>query len=178
MSLDGYIAGPNGEADWIVADPDIDFKAMWDQFDTLLLGAHTYRTMTGGKKSKKGVGMRAYVFSRTLKQEDCPGVTVVSDHVADTVNALRAEDGKDIWLFGGGKLFRSLVEAGVVDRVEVGVIPVLLGAGVPLFSGPALRAPLKLVDHKVYPKTGTIGLEYIVERSPSASKTSKRKKAR
>ena len=190
MSLDGYIAGPNGEADWIVMDPDIDFKAMWDQFDTMLVGGRTYRMLTGGKKPKssKGFGMRAYVFSRTLKPEDCPGVTVVSDNVADTVNRLRAEDGKDIWLFGGGSLFHSLLEAGVVDSIEVGVIPVLLGEGIPLFPGPALRAPLELVSHKVYPTTGTLGLEYRVGRpaglktggsiKTTASKSSGRKKGR
>jgi dihydrofolate reductase len=122
--------------------------------------------------------MRAYVFSRTLKQEDCPGVTLVSDNVAETVNALRAEDGKDIWLFGGGTLFRSLLEAGVVDTIEVGVIPVLLGDGIPLFPGPALRASLKLTGHKVYPKTGIVGLEYAVERSPAASTKPPAPKAR
>lgn len=157
-SLDGYIAGPSGESDWIVMDPDIDFRALMGGFDTVLLGRNTYeatRQMGGGGMP----GMKAYVFSRTLRQADCPGV-VVSDDPAATVASLRASPGKDIWLFGGGTLFRSLLGLGLVDAVEVAVIPVLLGGGVPLLPPPAKRAGLRLVKHRVYEKTGTVSLEY------------------
>ena len=68
-----------------------------------------------------------------------------------------------MWLFGGGSLFRSLVELGLVDTVEVGVIPVLLGEGVPLLAGPATRVTLKLTGHKLYAKTGIMSLEYAVQ---------------
>src|SRR5438874_2414645 len=70
-SLDGYIAGPKGEADWIIMDPDIDFRALFAQFDTLLVGRRTFEAM-GGAKAKGGVmpGMKVLVFSRTLKQAD------------------------------------------------------------------------------------------------------------
>ncbi|MET0395951.1 MAG: dihydrofolate reductase family protein [Longimicrobiaceae bacterium] len=157
-SLDGYIAGPSGESDWIVMDPEIDFRALMGGFDTVLLGRNTYeatRHMGGGGMP----GMKAYVFSRTLRQADCPGV-VVSDDAAATVASLRASPGKDIWLFGGGTLFRSLLGLGLVDAVEVAVIPVLLGGGVPLLPSPAKRAGLRLVKHRVYEKTGTVSLEY------------------
>ena len=159
MSLDGYIAGPNGEIDWIVIDPDIDFGALMVAFDTLLLGRKTYEATrqqggTGGMP-----GMEAYVFSRTLRQADCPGVTV-SHQPADTLAVLKAARGKDIWLFGGGSLFRSLLELGLVDAVEVAVIPVLLGGGLPLLPHPAKEAKLRLVSHRVYEKTGTVSLEY------------------
>lgn len=71
--------------------------------------------------------------------------------------------GKDIWLFGGGLLFRSLVEAGLVDTVEVALIPVLLGGGIPLLASPADQVNLELNSHTVYP-TGIVGLEYAVPR--------------
>jgi dihydrofolate reductase len=78
------------------------------------------------------------------------------------VAGLRAEKSKkDIWLFGGGGLFRSLLEAGLVDTVEVAVIPVLLGGGIPLLPPPAKQVSLKLTGHKVY-KTGIVSLEYAV----------------
>jgi dihydrofolate reductase len=76
---------------------------------------------------------------------------------------LRSKPGKDIWLWGGGSLFRSFAELGLVDTVEVAVTPVLLGAGVPLLSPPALRVTLKLTGHKVYAKTGGVSLEYAVQ---------------
>jgi dihydrofolate reductase len=116
MSLDGYIAGPNGEHDWIVMDPEIDFGGLMRQFDTFL-------------------------------------------------KELRVQPGKDIAIFGGGDLFRSLLAAGLVDRVEMSLIPVLLGGGIPLLPPPAGRATLKLRSQRLYPKTGTIGLEYEIVRA-------------
>ena len=104
-----------------------------------------------------------YVFSRTLRQCDHPEVTIVADKLEETVAALRAmKSGKDIWLFGGGTLFRSLLDAGLVDAVEVAISPVLLGGGLPLLSPPAKQAKLKLTGHKVY-KTGIVSLEYAVK---------------
>lgn len=161
MSLDGYIAGPKGEYDWIVMDPDIDFGALFKDFDTLLMGRKSYEAARQQGGGGGMPGMKAYVFSRTLSQGDCPGVTV-SDNPQETVAALKQAPGKDIWLFGGGSLFGSLLKLGLVDAVEVGIIPVLLGGGIPLLPQPAQSAKLKLTKHRVYEKTGTVGLEYAV----------------
>src|SRR5277367_4327869 len=100
-SLDGYIAGPNGECDWIVTDPEIDFGELFSQFDTALMGRRTYEVVL-----KSGFGlpprMKSYVVSRTLKPAEHPQVTVVSEKIEKNLAALRAQPGKDIWLFGGG----------------------------------------------------------------------------
>ena len=159
-SLDGYIAGPRGEFDWILTDPEIDFDALFAEFDTFLIGRKTYEAMKGmggGKKKSK-----SFVFSRTLQQRDHPKVTIVREDAAATVHGLRKEPGKDIWLFGGGELFRSLLEAGVVDSVEVAIIPILLGGGIPLLPEPANTTSLKLASHRVYPTTGIAILKYDV----------------
>jgi dihydrofolate reductase len=160
MSLDGYLAGPRGEIDWIIIDPDIDFAAMASAFDTMVMGRKTYELarQQGGGPGMPGV--RAYVLSRTLRQADCPDVTV-SDDARGTVSQLKREPGKDIWLFGGGSLFRSLLGMRLVDTVEVAIIPVLLGGGIPLLPE-GERASLKLTKQKVYPKTGTVALDYDV----------------
>jgi len=159
-SLDGYIAGPKGEADWIIMNPEIDFRAVFAQFDTFLIGRRTFETMARAGKGETP-GMKTFVFSRTLRQQDYPGVTVVAEKSEETVTVLKAEPGKDIWLFGGGSLFRSLLDAKLVDTVEVAVIPVLLGEGVPLLASPARLTKLKLTGHKVY-KAGIVSLEYAV----------------
>jgi dihydrofolate reductase len=159
MSLDGYIAGPQDDYDWIPMDPDIDFSAMMAQFDTFLMGRRTYEMF-----ASQGSSMSVWVFSDTLRPEDHPGVTLVrsSDDVAAKLNELRAQPGKDIALYGGGLLFRSLLDLGVVDTVEVAVLPIMLGSGIPLLPSPAGRHSLKLNKHTVYPKTGTLLLEYDV----------------
>lgn len=163
VSLDGYIAGPIGEADWIIMDPDIDFRALYAQFDTVLIGRRTFEGMARGKKNAGAMpGMKTFVFSRTLRPRDYPKVTIVADKAEQTLAALRAEPGKDIWLFGGGLLFRSLLEAALVDTVEVAVIPVLLGGGIPLFPPPPKPTKLKLTGHQVY-KTGIVLLEYALK---------------
>jgi dihydrofolate reductase len=119
--------------------------------------------MARGKKKPGAMpGMRTFVFSRTLRQRDYPKVTIVAENAEGTVTALRAEPGKDIWLFGGGLLFRSLLDAGLVDTVEIAVMPVLLGGGIPLLPPPATAAKLNLTGQRVY-KTGIVLLEYAVK---------------
>lgn len=156
-SLDGYISGPNGESDWIVMDPEIDFSAIFARFDTFLLGRKTYEATRGSGGGMSGA--KSYVFSTTLQQDDCPGVTV-SDDPAGTVTTLKQQPGKDIWLFGGGELFASLLGLGLVDTVEVAIIPVILGGGVSFSHDMPSRAELRLVEHRIYPTTGTVALTY------------------
>jgi dihydrofolate reductase len=160
-SLDGYIAGPKGEYDWIIMDPEIDFGEMMSQFDTMLVGRKTFE-LVAKQGGPSGYDMKVLVFSRKLKQKDHPDVTIVSNDIKKTLTKLRKEKGKDIWLFGGGELFRSLLDMGMVDTVEVGVMPVLLGGGIPLMPAPYTQAKLKLIKHKVYKKSGIVGLEYAV----------------
>ncbi len=168
-SLDGYIAGPHGEYDWIVMDPAIDFAAFFKTIDTVLMGRRTFEVVL--QQGGAGMpGMRTYVFSRTLRADDHPGVTIVTEGAASIVAALRAEQGKDIWLMGGGVLFRSLLEAGLVDTVEVGVVPVLLGQGVPLLPGGDAATRLELTKTETFPSGITL-LRYAVRRgvAPNAA---------
>jgi len=162
MSLDGYIAGSNGEADWIVNDPEFNFAALWAQFDTLLMGRRTYDAAVSrlGRSSMKG--RKVVVVSRTLRREDHPGVTIISELNRESIQTLRAQSSKDIWLFGGGELFTHLLAMKEVDTVEVSVIPVLLGGGIPLLPPPARTTQLKLSDHKIY-RSGTLWLAYDIQ---------------
>lgn len=109
-------------------------------------------------------GAQTVIFSRTLRQRDHTNVTVVSDNLERVLADLRSEPGKDIWLFGGGSLFRSLSEARPVDGVEVSMIPVLLGEGIPLLPPrtSSERFRLKSANSRTY-ESGIVSLEYTVE---------------
>ena len=158
-SLDGYIADIAGKTGWIVDEPTIDFGALFDQFDTLLMGRLTYEGLA--KDSDGFWGKTALVFSHTLRQEDHPQVTIVSDDAQARLKEMRSLPGKDIWLFGGGKLFQSLLALGCVDTVEPAIIPVLLGGGRPLLPTPAVQHMLTLTSQRAYP-SGIVWLEYTV----------------
>jgi dihydrofolate reductase len=167
-SLDGFIAGPNGEYDWIVVDPEIDFAAMYAGFSGLVMGRRSYEVFveTGGAV---GPALPTYVYSRTLPEGERDGVTFARDAVAHVRQLKVSGSDKPLWLWGGGELFRELAGAGVVDGVDVAVIPVILGGGLPLLPPPASMLRLQLRKHRVYSGTGTLFLEYDITRDQSAA---------
>jgi dihydrofolate reductase len=115
----------------------------------------------------KNMKMKSVVVSITLNATQHKDVTTLSSGVAEAVAALKAESSKDIWLFGGGVPFRSLLDAGLVDSVELAVTPVLLG-GVRLL-GEGRRWPLRLVDCKSMPNRGIVILQYAAGPGPVVS---------
>jgi dihydrofolate reductase len=161
-SLDGYIAGPNGEIDWIVHDPTVDFSSIFAGFDTVLLGRRTYELTLQPGAPPWPPGWRIYVVSRTLSATHDPAVTILGTNIGDVVTRLRAEPGRDIWLFGGGNLFASLLGLDLVDQVEVAVMPVLLGGGISLVGPDASRARLTLTRSHASP-VGIVSLQYDVQ---------------
>lgn len=158
-SLDGYIAGPNDEFDWITPEPSFDFEALYAQFDTLLMGRRTYEVVRASGETFRG--KQVIVASRSLRQADYPEVEIVREGLEARVRELRAQPGRDIWLYGGGGLFSQLLAWNLVDTVEPAVIPILLGGGVQLLSPYGIRRRLTLVGHHTYP-SGMLLLEYKV----------------
>jgi len=161
VSLDGFIAGPNGEYDWIVSDPDIDFTAMFKEFDTAVMGRKTYDLVASQGGHGAMPGLEVVVFSRTLPAAEYPGVRIYNDDAPEVVRGLKAKPGRDIWLFGGGELFRSLLDAGLVDTVELALMPVLLGTGIPVLP-PGAAKKLVLNEQTRLPTSGIVMLAYSV----------------
>lgn len=165
-SLDGYIAGPDDGFEWITDEPTFDFEGLYEQFDTLLMGRRTYEIVRAAGESFPG--KQIVVASRSLGAVDDPRVEVVGENLENRVRQLRAEPGRDIWLYGGGRLFAQLLAWDLVDRVEPAIIPVLLGDGVPFLPSPSVRRRLELVESRAYPQ-GMMLLEYEVLHETSTA---------
>lgn len=163
-SLDGYIAGPNGEFDWIIVDPEIDFSEMYAGFSGLVMGRRSYDVFAS-TGAPEGPALPTYVYSRTLPEGERGGITFVRDAASHVRDLKKSPETKPLWLWGGGDLFKQLAEAGLVDGVDVAVIPILLGGGIQLMPSPGPRLSLQLRKHRLYAKTGTLFLEYDVRRS-------------
>ncbi|RFS17138.1 dihydrofolate reductase family protein [Emticicia sp. C21] len=162
VSLDSFIEGPNGEYDWCFTDQDYGLNEFYKNVDSVFIGRKSYE-MSYGLEDGGGFGlpkMKEYVFSNTLKRVK-DGTTIISGDIKAEVEKIKQEEGKDIWLFGGGSLTASLMNLGLVDELWLSVHPILLGEGKPLFQGLKDRTHLKLIDTKVY-ETGLVSLKYVL----------------
>lgn len=160
MTLDGFIADVNGGYDWIIMDESIDFEEMFREFDAFVMGRKTFEVTAQTEFMQMFGGKEVIVFSRTLKMSPHPGITIVSTSPEDTVRELKSKPGRDIMLFGGGVLFRALVDAGLVDTIEVAIMPVLLTEGVPVLPEGARVAGMTLEKCETLPSSGIVMLSY------------------
>src|SRR5579885_637581 len=157
-SLDGFIAGPNGEIDWLdvaaARDESHRYLAdLWSTVDTLIMGRKTYEdAFTYGDPESMGMldGVTWYVFSRTLTGVRTKNTHLVRDGAAARVRELKAQPGKHIWLFGGGEFAGAMFAADLVDEIAINVIPVLLGSGTRLFADPGKRVPLEHAESRAF----------------------------
>jgi dihydrofolate reductase len=168
ISLDGYIARLNGAVDFLFMPKDYSMADFFATVDTAVMGRKTLDAglkMSGGSLPRYDMPM--YVFSNSKPQGERDGVIFVNETPASFIHRLRKLPGKDIWLMGGGELARAFLNADLVDRLQLGVVPVLLGEGIPLFPCGFPQRDFTLLGNKTYSK-GLIALTY--ERSRLKSK--------
>ncbi len=157
-SLEGFIAGPKEEIDWLYDPKDFDMKSFYESIDTVVMGRKTY-DFSVRMGHGAGMGMKAYVFTHDADPPDDSDVEFVSGSVTKFVEGLRKEEGGDIWLMGGGDLAKDFFAARLVDEIILGVHPIILGGGIPMFLGGHDRIPYEFVSCDTYAK-GLIGLTY------------------
>jgi len=175
-SLDSFVAGPNGEMNWIKVDEAIfDFVGtMTDQADTALYGRVTYEMMesywpTAADKptaTKHDIEHSQWynkvskiVLSRTIKETGQRNTKVISENISENINRLKQQDGKNIIIFGSPSASNSLLKMGVVDEFWIFVNPVLLGQGMPLFKDITESVLLTLIETRTF-DNGVIALHY------------------
>jgi dihydrofolate reductase len=158
-SLDGFIAGSDGDTDWLFTDGDFGYAEFYDSIDTILMGHNTYRFLLQFDvfpyPDKKN-----YVFTRTERLNDHNPVKFITGNVPGFVSQLKKEEGNNIWLVGGGQINSILLNENLIDEMIISVHPVILGQGIPLFKERSLNnLPFKLIQNKVFDK-GLVQLKY------------------
>ena len=165
-TIDGFIEGPNGEIDWIIYDKE-QFKELgqhWKRMDAMFYGRKTYEAAlkmskgVKGKQSNPFAHMKHYVFSNTLKEVE-QGYILISGDIKTEVKKIRAQDGKEIAVFGGAELLSSLLNLDLVDELSLAICPVLLGKGKSFFPFIEKRINWKVKEVKTY-KSGLISITY------------------
>jgi dihydrofolate reductase len=170
ISLDGYIARPDGAVDFLFTPKDYSMGPFFATIDTALMGRKTYDValkMGGG-----GLGdskMKSYVFSHFQPPGERGGVIFVSEPPRRFLEKLRKLPGKNIWLMGGGELARDFLKDDLVDELYIGVVPVLIGEGIPLFPSGFPQREFTLLENKTFSK-GLIALKYARNRPKAKRK--------
>lgn len=181
MSLDGFVAGPNGELDWVKVDEEI-FNYVGKRIsegNTALYGRVTYEMMenywpTAGDKptatehdiehSKWYKNVHKIVLSRTLKHVDLSNTTIISDNLSEKINEIKQQEGNEILLFGSPTATRSLIQQDLIDGYWLFINPIILGKGTPLFVDIKHKMKLKLLNTSRQFTSGVTELNYVVDR--------------
>jgi len=170
ISLDGYIARPDGAVDFLFMPKDYSMAAFFRRCDAAVMGRKSYQMglkLGGGKISS--FGMKCYVFSRTLGGVAHGDFAIVKEPPKPFIEALRKKKGKDIWLMGGGELTREFLREDLVDELYLGVVPVLIGEGIPAFPSGFPQREYKLTENKTFSR-GLIALKYERVRTKKKAK--------
>ena len=151
-TLDGFIAHEDGSFDGFCFDEEIiaDFIGSFENFDTVLMGRKTYEVGLKEGKTSPYPMMKQFVFSKTLETSPDENVELVSDNIIKLVAELKEENGKDIWLCGGGNLASQLLNENLIDKLIIKLNPIIFGKGIPLFDNSINQNAFKLADTKTY----------------------------
>ncbi len=170
VSLDGYIADPDGSVDWLeratanAKGEDFGLGELFESVDTVLMGRKTYEQgLTMGVSGPFYPKMKNIIFSRTLPPGQREGLEFTAEDPVELIARLKGEPGKDMWLCGGGELAREVMTAGALDEIHLGIVPILIGTGRPTFPPEFPETALELVECKQY-KGGVVGLKYRVKK--------------
>jgi dihydrofolate reductase len=177
VSLDGYVAGPNGEMDWITFDEPLTnyVHALHARMDAAVYGRKTYEMMHGywptvlTEASPEPTALEhaqwldkatKIVISKSLDQIDWGNSILIHDHILEAMTEIKQQPGKDIFLVGSISIAQELMRLGLIDEYWINVNPVVLGSGAPLFGGLEQTLRLNLVKSQTF-DCGVVALQYV-----------------
>lgn len=166
-SLDGYIARYDGDLDWLVEFPnpskeDYGYKDFFGSIDTVIMGGRTYRDILCMDVVWPYKDKTTYVVTHNPVKinED---IQFITENIIDQISELCNQSGKDIWLVGGGELITMLLNADLIDELQISYIPLILGSGIPLFPNNPKESSWKLIRSTVY-DSGVIKIDYSIDK--------------
>lgn len=173
VSLDGFIEGANGETDWCIMDPEMNFDAFLADIDTIFYGRISYDTWgnfipevhTGTSEMKfwKEIhSKKKYVFSSQHRQDE--RAQFIGTDIEKEITEIKSRQGKDIWLYGGASLIKTFICLDLIDEYRISVHPVVLGSGKPLFENVKERINLSLIKTNTF-NSGVVQLIYVPQKS-------------
>ncbi len=168
-SLDNYIARKDGAIDWILQSDEAasGLTEFWNNIDAVVLGRKTYEpVLKSGSPFPTFPGVKNYILSRTLPESSDENVEIIREDVVEFIRRLKTEEGKDIFVMGGGLLVKPLFEANLIDEVEVNIHPLLLGSGIPLFYEMNHQIDLELLESRRF-KNNCVLITYRVKNQGS-----------
>src|SRR5262245_34677878 len=161
ISLDGYIARPDGSVDFLFMLKDYSMGPFFKRIDAAVMGRKTYEVglkMSGGD-SFNGYGLKCYVFSKKQKAGERRGVTFVRQSPREWLAGQQRPKAKDIWLMGGGELARDFLQEDLVDELYLGIVPTLIGEGISALPAKFSQREFALVENKSFSR-GLVALRY------------------
>jgi dihydrofolate reductase len=184
LSLNGFTSGPNGELDWIAYDQELeqDSHSLHELTDAVIWGRKTYELMVSYwpavpsdpsstpaelQHARYLDAVTKIVVSRTLERvawDNAQNTVLIKDHIAEEINAIKQQPGKDIWFLGSPTLARTFIELDLIDEYRININPTVLGEGKAFFADITRSFPLKLLASKTL-QSGVVALRYEPDRS-------------
>lgn len=164
VSIDGYIARPDGDLDWLTEFPnpqqlDYGYNNFLASVDTVIMGGKTYRDILAMDVLWPYKDKETYIVTRHTENSTESNVHFLNENIIETISALKMKEGKDIWLVGGGELVSMFLNSDLIDNMFITYIPTILGSGIPLFPKMEKESQWQLLNSQSY-NNGVLCVEY------------------
>lgn len=167
-SIDGYIAGPDGELDWLSDYPitpelNYGYEDFFESIDTVIMGRRTYRDILNMGVIYPYKDKISYIITRNAINTPKEDIIYITNGIENNISALKKREGKDIWLVGGGEIVSLFLNQNWIDEMIITYIPILLGEGIRLFPNKTKGSKWSLIQSQAF-INGVVQTRYQVQK--------------